>query len=213
MKNALVVDDHSLVRFGLRVAIERNYPDCQIDEGWDKNSAIAQLKQHHYDLVMLDLTMPHSDPGELLHWIRNFSKETKVLIVSMNDERMFAKWCLQSGANGYIEKDASPEELARAIGMVMSGKRYMSSALAEIFINETITHGKSNPFDQLSKREYQVAMYLVLDYSNNQISDQLNVQGTSISTLRRRVFDKLGIASNKELAQLANLYITGKTGL
>ncbi|MBO9611834.1 MAG: response regulator transcription factor [Dyadobacter sp.] len=206
MKRILIVDDHSLVRFGLKVAIEKSFSECEADEAWNSDSAMALLKKNQYDLVLLDLAMPETDPGDLLHWMKNFHPETRVLVVSMNDERVFAKWCLQSGAHGYIEKDASPEELFTAINTVVAGRKYMSVDLTETIINETLTGGTSNPFDRLSPREYQVAMYLIRDYSLVQISEQLQVQYSSVSTIRRRLLEKLNVKEKKDLVQMAQLY-------
>jgi DNA-binding NarL/FixJ family response regulator len=201
----LIVDDHSLVRFGLKVAIESAL-QCQVDEAPDGASAAALLKKKHYDLMLLDLMMPQTDPGDLLHWVKSFRSDMRVLVVSMNNERVFAKWCLQAGAHGYIEKDASSDELFAAIRAVLAGKKYMSADLTESIINETLNGGTSNPFDKLSPREYQVAMYLVRDYSLAQISEMLQVQYTSVSTMRRRLFEKLGLTDKSELLRLAKLY-------
>jgi DNA-binding NarL/FixJ family response regulator len=206
MKRILVADDHSLVRFGLKVALQNNFSGCVIDESADGNSVLSQLKVNHYDLVLLDLGMPDTDPAILLHWIRNFHPETKVLIVSMNNENMFGKRSLQMGAHGYIEKDATPDELIKAVYVVLSGKKYMSSNLSEIIINDTLNGKSNNPFNELSPREFQVAMYIIQDYSVTQISEMMQLQYTSVSTFRRRIFEKLDVADRKALVQLAGAY-------
>lgn len=206
MKKILIADDHSLVRYGLKVAMLHHFADAQIDEGWDGQSIMTQLKINTYDLVLLDLSMPDTDPIAILHWIRNFHADTKVLIVSMNNESVFGKRALQMGAHGYIEKDASPEDLLRAVDVVLSGKKYMSADLADIIMNDTLSGKPMNPFDGLTPREFQVAMYIVQDYTINQISDLMQLQYTSVSTFRRRVFEKLNISDRKALVQLADAY-------
>ncbi len=206
MKKILIADDHSLVRYGLKAALLNHFPDAQIDESWDGQSIMTQLKINTYDLVLLDLSMPDTDPSTVLHWIRNHHTETKVLIVSMNSEMIFGKRALQMGAHGYLEKDASPEELIRAANVVFSGKKYMSADLAEIIVNDTLNRKSMNPFDELTPREFQVAMYIIQDYTITQISELMQLQYTSVSTFRRRIFDKLNISDRKALVQLAEAY-------
>jgi DNA-binding NarL/FixJ family response regulator len=206
MKKILIADDHSLVRYGLRVALLNHFTDAQIDEGWDGQTIMTQLKINRYDLVLLDLGMPDTDPMTILHWIKNFHPDTKVLIVSMNSEAIFGKRALQMGAHGYIEKDASPEDLIKAANVVLAGKKYMSADLADIIVNDSLNHKSINPFDQLTPREFQVAMYIIQDYTITQISELMQLQYTSVSTFRRRIFEKLNIADRKALVQLADAY-------
>lgn len=206
MKKILIADDHSLVRYGLKVAMLNEFADAEIDESWDGQSIMNQLKVNVYDLVLLDLSMPDTDISTIMHWIRNFHPDTRVLIVSMNNEAVFGKRAFQMGAHGYIEKDASPEELIRAVDVVMAGKKYMSADLADTIVNDTLNRKSSNPFDELTPREFQVAMYIIQDYSITQIAELMQLQYTSVSTFRRRIFEKLNIADRKGLVQLAEAY-------
>lgn len=206
MKKILIADDHSLVRYGLKIALINHFPDAAIDESWDGQSIMNQLKVNIYDLVLLDLSMPDTDISTIMHWIRNFHPDTRVLVVSMNNEVIFGKRALQMGAHGYIEKDASPEELIRAVDVVMAGKKYMSADLADTIVNDTLNRKSSNPFDELTPREFQVAMYIIQDYTITQISELMQLQYTSVSTFRRRIFEKLNIADRKGLMQLADAY-------
>jgi len=206
MKKILIADDHSLVRYGLKAAMLNHFSDARIDESWDGNSVLAQLKDTTYDLLLLDLSMPDTDTGSILHWIKNFHPDTKVLIVSMNNETIYGKRALQMGAHGYIEKDASPDELIKAVNTVLSGKKYMSADLADVIVNDSLTKKSINPFDALTPREFQVAMYIIQDYTITQISELMQLQYTSVSTFRRRLFEKLGVPDRKSLVQLAEAY-------
>lgn len=205
----LIADDHSLVRFGLKLALHNYFKDSQIDEAWDGQSVKAQFAQHSYDLLLLDLNMPDTDSTILLQWIRETYPDTKVLVVSMNDESVFGKRALQQGAHGYLEKDSSPDEMMKAVTTIMNGKRYASSNLANILINDTLSGRSANPFDLLTPREFQVATYLVKDYSVTQISEILQVQYTSINTFKRRIFKKLNIPNKAALVRLADAYNLG----
>lgn len=206
MKKILIADDHSLVRYGLKVAMLNEFADAEIDESWDGQSIMTQLKIKVYDLILLDLSMPDTDVSTILHWVRNFHPDTKVLIVSMNNEVVFGKRALQMGAHGYIEKDASPDDLIKAVNVVLSGKKYMSADLADVIVNDTLNRKSINPFDELTPREFQVAMYIIQDYTITQISELMQLQYTSVSTFRRRIFEKLNIPDRKALVQLAEAY-------
>ncbi|SEJ57852.1 two component transcriptional regulator, LuxR family [Dyadobacter sp. SG02] len=206
MKKILIADDHSLVRYGLKVALLNHFTDPQIDESWDGQTIMAQLKNNKYDLILLDLSMPDADTATILHWIKSFQPDAKVLVVSMNSEVIFGKRVLQMGAHGYIEKDASPEDLIKAVDTVLAGKKYMSADLADVIVNDTLNRKAVNPFDELTPREFQVAMYIIQDYTITQISELMQLQYTSVSTFRRRVFEKLNIPDRKALVQLAEAY-------
>ncbi|SEI99823.1 two component transcriptional regulator, LuxR family [Dyadobacter sp. SG02] len=209
MMKILIADDHSLVRYGLRLALHNYFKDSQIDESWDGASVKAQFAMHAYDLLLLDLNMPETDSTILLQWIREYHTDTKVLVVSMNDESIFGKRSLQQGAHGYLEKDSSPEELMKAVTTIMNGKRYASPNLANILINDTLRGSSGNPFDQLTAREFQVAIYLAKDYSVTQISEILQVQYTSVNTFKRRIFKKLNVENKSALVRLADAYNLG----
>ncbi|WP_019943224.1 response regulator [Dyadobacter beijingensis] len=209
MMKILIADDHSLVRFGLKLALHNYFKISQIDESWDGESVKAQFTAHSYDLLLLDLNMPDTDSTVLMQWVTEFYPQTKILVVSMNDESIFGKRALQQGAHGYLEKDSPPEELVKAVTTIMSGKRYASPNLANILINDTLTGRSGNPFDQLTPREFQVATYLVKDYSVTQISEILQVQYTSVNTFKRRIFKKLNIPNKTALIRLADAYNLG----
>lgn len=211
MKTILIADDHTLVRYGLKMAIKNHFTQCRIDEAWDGSSVMAQMKKNTYELVLLDLSMPDTDASVLLHWIRNSHPETRVLIVSMNNAATFGKRSLQMGAHGYIEKYASPEQLLHAVDTVLSGKKYMSADLSEIILNAAINGKSVNPFDRLTQREFQVAMYIIQDYTITQIGEMLGLQYTSVNTFRRRIFEKLDVADRRALVQLAEAYNLNKS--
>lgn len=206
MKRLLIADDHTLVRYGLKIALNNHFDDCQIDESWDGASVMEQLNANTYDLVLLDLNMPETDPSVLLHWIKNFHKETKVLVVSMNEENIYGKRTLEMGAQGYLKKDSSPTELFKAISTVLAGRKYVSTALGDMLMHDTINGNALNPFDRLAPREFQIAMHLVQDHSLAEIGEMLNIQYVTVSTLKRRILEKLGIKSMKALVQLAEAY-------
>ena len=206
MKDVLIADDHDIVRFGLIMMIRETFPGCTPDEAWDAESVMALMKKKIYPLVLLDLVMPDTDPNALLHHIRNFHPETRVLILSMNDEALYGSRFIQLGANGYIKKDAPKDEIKKAIHTVLAGKKYVSQELGDALVQDSLDGTMGNPFERLSAREFQVAMHLVQGYSQKQISEMLQVQYGTVNTLKQRLFEKLNIEHHKDLAELSLIY-------
>lgn len=206
MNSILVADDHSIVRFGLKIMLETLFPDCKIDEASNGEDVMALMRENSYQLVLLDLIMPNTDTNNLLHFIRNSYSNTKVLVISMNEENIYGMRTIQLGAHGYFKKDAPKEELELAVKTVLSGKKYISNELAEMLLESSLEGKPLNPFDSLTPREFQVAMLLLQDLSTKQIAETLQVQYGTINTLKHRVFDKLNITTPKELVKLASVY-------
>ena len=206
MKKILIADDHHIVRVGLTMMLQESFSDYTIDEAWSAKSVMSLMKKDTYTLVLLDLVMPDTDPTILMHYIKNFHPKTKVLILSMNDETLYGTRYIQLGAQGYLEKNAPKEEIARAIHIILDGKKYISQGLADILLQNSLEGKPTNPFERLSQREFQIAMYLVQDYSQKQISEMLQIHYDTVNTLKKRLYVKLNIAHHKELAALASAY-------
>lgn len=210
MKRILIADDHSIVRYGLNTLLSKHYRDYAIDEAWDAETVMKQMKENEYELVLMDLIMPDSDPNTLLHWIKNFYPKSKVLVLSMSDEALFGMRAIQLGAVGFLRKDTPAKEMISALETVMNGKKYVSKELAETILDNTLNGRSVNPFERLTPREFQVAMHLVQDYSLKQIGEMLQVQYSTINTFKLRIFEKLNIESQRELMQLASVYSFGR---
>jgi DNA-binding NarL/FixJ family response regulator len=206
MKRILIADDHHIVRIGLTMLLQEFFPDYTIDEAWSAKSVMTLMKKNTYPLVLLDLVMPDTDPTILMHYVKNFHPGTKVLVLSMNDETLYGTRYIQLGAQGYLEKNAPKEEIARAIRTVLAGKKYVSQELADILLQNSLEGKPANPFERLSQREFQIAVYLVQDYSQKQISEMLQVHYDTVNTLKQRLFLKLNIEHHKELTELASVY-------
>lgn len=206
MNRVLIADDHDIVRFGLTMMIQETFPGCTPDEAWDAESVMALMKKKAYPLVLLDLVMPGTDPNALLHHIRSFHPETRVLILSMNDEALYGARFIQLGAHGYVKKDAPKDEIKKAIHTVLAGRKYVSQELGDALVQNSLEGKKGNPFERLSTREFQVAMHLVQGYSQKQISEILQVQYGTVNTLKQRLFEKLNIEHYKDLTELSLIY-------
>lgn len=207
MKNILIADDHSLIRSGLRMVLDNMAIKADISEAWNAATIMAKMKEKPFDLVLLDIQMPATDPVVLMHWIQNFHPDTKILIVSQNPENTYGKRYLQLGADGFINKTVPDDEMIKAINKVLNGNKYISEELSESLLHNILNSKKgTNPFDQLSQREFQVAICLAKGYTLNETCDVLQLQYSTAHTHKRRAFEKLNIENNKALSQLANAY-------
>ncbi|MEO8720558.1 MAG: response regulator transcription factor [Ginsengibacter sp.] len=207
MPDLLFVDDHTIVRTGLKLLVNHFVDHCQIDEAEDGNSAFEKIKKHDYDLVIMDITMPHTDSIGILQMILTFKPSTKIIIFSMNPEEVYAKRYLKMGAMGYLGKNASTEEIEKAISTVLNNKIYLSPELNEKLLSDI--HSKytfKNPFDKLSPREFEIVQHLSHGDSVSEISQKLNLHSSTIGTHKFRIFEKLKCHNLIELNNLASLY-------
>lgn len=203
MKNILIADDHSLIRSGLRMVLDGMAVATTIHEASDAKSVMATMKEKPFDLVLLDIQMPSTDPVVLMHWIRSFYPSTKILIVSQNPEHIFGKRYLLLGADGFISKTAPDNEMIKAVTRVLNGDKYISEQLSQTMLQTMLNGAGANPFDQLSQREFQVVICLAQGYALNDICEMLQVQYSTAHTHKRRAFEKLNVEDNKDLTKLA----------
>jgi DNA-binding NarL/FixJ family response regulator len=207
MPQLLLVDDHSIVRAGLKLLIEDFLPHTIIHEAEDGDSAFRQIKQHDYDLVIMDVNMPHTDSIGTLQSILSFKPAIKIIIFSMNSEDVYAKRYLKIGAMGYVRKDAPNEEIKKAISTVLNHKRYISPQLNEKLLTELHSSNKSgNPFDNLSPREFEIVQHLAHGDSVAEISNKLNLHTSTVGTHKARIFEKLKCNNIIELTHLAKVH-------
>lgn len=206
MKAFLIVDDHEIVRSGLKNVLSDLYKPCVIEEAGDEPSAVERLKKRAFDLVIMDVQMPDSDSFGLMEYIDTQYPESKVIIFSMSSETIYAKRFLKAGALGFVSKTAGLGELKKAIDLALNNRRYISDSLAQAFANQLGKKQASNPFDQLSTREFNIAVLLSKGNSINAIANLLNLNTSTVGTYKSRIFEKLQIRNIVELVELSHTY-------
>lgn len=207
MPELLLVDDHSIVRTGLRLVVEDFLSHVKIDEAENGDAAYQKIKNHDYDLVIMDVNMPQTDSFGILQTILALKPETKIIMFSMNAEEVYAKRYLKLGAMGYLRKDASNDEIINAISTVLNNKRYISPELNEKLLNDLQSKSKSeNPFDKLSPREFEIVQHLSQGDSVAEISHKLNLHTSTIGTHKARIFEKLQCHNIIDLTNLAKIH-------
>lgn len=206
MLKILIADDHSATRLGMKVLVRNIFPGSHVDDAADGNATVEKLKSDSFDLILLDINMPHADPVNLMNWITTFSPSTKVLTFSMAPEEVYGKRFLQMGAKGYLKKSASEEEITRALKLVMGNRKYISPELADLLSDEIISGKSVNPFDDLSTRELEIAQYLIRGHSLNELGKLLNIQYSTVCTHKQNIFEKLRVSNVLQLSSLARNY-------
>ncbi|MDB5203171.1 MAG: hypothetical protein JWQ27_2580 [Ferruginibacter sp.] len=206
MKKFLLIDDHVVVRSGIKILLSEIYKPSQIDEAHDGDSALSKVRENSYDLVMLDIQMPNTDTFGLMEYFRVKYPELRVLIFSMSPENIYAKRFLKAGARGFISKDAPLEEIKKAINLVLNNSRYISEAMIDMLAESSGKDKDDNLFNTLSAREFEIASLLLNGQTISGIANTLHLQVSTIGTHKARIFDKLKVSNILEMKELANTY-------
>lgn len=201
MSRILIVDDHAVVRSGLRQFLAASSHGNSVEEASNGEQALALALKEHWDLVLLDLWLPDLDGLEVLKRIVHAKPALPVLIFSMHVEDDYALAALKAGAAGFLPKDSSAEEILDAIRRASTGCKYLSPRLADKLLSGSAIAAKKLPHDSLSAREAEVMRLLSRGVALTQIGERLHLSPKTISTYRTRVLDKLGVDSNAELAR------------
>ncbi len=200
----MVVDDHDLVRMGITRMLA-DIPDIRVvGEAGSGESALALARELKPDVVLMDLRMPGIGGLEATRKLLRQQPDIRVVAVTICDEDPFPSRLLQAGAAGYLTKGACLDEMVKAIRHVMSGQRYLSTEIAQhLALKPFDSEADRSPFDQLSEREMQIALMIVGCQKIQDISDKLFLSPKTVNTYRYRIFEKLAIHSDVELALLA----------
>jgi two-component system, NarL family, invasion response regulator UvrY len=201
MYRVLLVDDHDVVRKGIRAILEDRFAAIAIREAASGDEALAALTGP-FDAVVLDLSMPGRSGIDLLTEIKHRHPKLPVLIVSLHGEEQFAVRALRAGASGYLTKSAASEQLIAAFERIVRGGRYISEALAER-LAVSAGGGTDAPHDRLSDREFEVMRGIASGESVSAIADRIHLSVKTVSTYRTRLLDKMGMTTNAELTRYA----------
>ncbi|NCT57393.1 MAG: UvrY/SirA/GacA family response regulator transcription factor [Legionella sp.] len=206
MIKVLIVDDHELVRMGIRRLLD-NLPDIQvIAEAENGEAALKQAKSYMPDVVLLDMKMPGMDGWEVTRRLKKCHSDIKIIVLTAATTDPLPTRILQLGAMGYLTKDSAAEEMVTAIRKVSQGQRYLSAEIAQKIALESLNPTDISPLDDLSKREMQVMFMIIEGLTVNQIAERLFLSPKTIGTYRYRMFEKLGIQNDVELTHLAMKY-------
>ena len=203
MLRIAIVDDHQIVRAGFRELLADELGITIVFEAASGEAALESLRAQTVDVLLLDLSLPGQSGVDVLRAVRQRFEGVRVLMLSGFPEERYALAMIRNGADGYLCKDCSREELLQAIRTVAQGRRYVSARTAELLAEELGGGGSAAPHDKLSDRELQVFLRLARGESVSDIAEVLNLSVKTVSTYRARILKKLALASNAELARYA----------
>jgi two-component system, NarL family, invasion response regulator UvrY len=207
MHKFLLIDDHVVVRSGIKLLLSNIYTGSEIHEAKDGESAMAFVKDNHYDFVMLDVQMPNTDSFVLMEYFKANYPLLKVLVFSMNSENIYALRFIKAGAMGFISKEAPMDEIKKAIDQVIKGKKYISEEMLFVLAEGTSSgNTNANPFSTLSAREFEIVSMLLNGKTISLIAADLNLGISTVGTHKGRIFTKLKVTNLLELKELANSY-------
>lgn len=203
MINIILVDDHPIVRKGLRQIISEQGISRLIDEASDGSEALEKISKKKYDIVILDISMPGAGGLDVLKQIIVQYPKLPVLILSMHPEEEYAVRAMRAGAMGYLTKKSAPDELGTAITRITQGRRYITSSLAEQLAD--VLHGEHEgaPHESLTDREYQILLMIASGKRLKEIAGELMLSPKTVSTYRGRILEKMGIRSNADIVRYA----------
>ena len=203
MIKVCVVDDHAVVREGLKRIISENPGMAVTIEAGDGNEALKVIQEQTCDVVLLDITMPNKNGMEVLKELRAQLPRLPVLVLSMHAEDQYAVRVLRAGAAGYLTKESAPERLVQAIRQVVRGGKYVSAAVAERLVYQLDSDTSKAPHENLSDREYQVMCLIASGKTVTEVAAELSLSVKTVSTYRVRILEKLNMKNNAEVARYA----------
>ncbi|MEJ2095173.1 MAG: UvrY/SirA/GacA family response regulator transcription factor [Gammaproteobacteria bacterium] len=203
MINIMLVDDHELVRAGIKKILDEVSDIRVIAEAESGEQAIRQVRSKKPDVILMDVSMPGIGGLEATRKIVQSSPGAKVIAVTIHDDEPFPARLLEAGAVGYITKGCHVRDIVNAIKSVYQGHQYLTPEVAQKLALSFVYHRDRSPLEELTQRETQVMLMVVRGQSNKEISEKLCLSPKTTSTYRYRLFEKLGIENDVELTHFA----------
>ena len=198
-----IVDDHAIVRSGLKQFCSEHVDLRVAGEAASGREAIDLVRTAELDVLVMDLSMPGQSGIDALAMIRAKAPDVGILILSGYPEEHYAMNLIRQGASGYLNKECEPSEIVEAIRTIALGKRYITPAVAELLAQQLNRKNDAMPHEHLSEREFQVFLKLAKGQTAGDIADALSLSVKTVSTYRTRLMEKMGLSSNSDLTYYA----------
>jgi len=199
-----IIDDHAIVRAGLRQFLSEQVDLTVVAEASNGREALDIVRKGQVDVLVMDLSMPDQSGVDALAAIKAREPDLPVLILSGFPEQHYATTLLRQGASGYLNKECDPEEIVKAIRTVVRGRKYITAGVAEL-LADGLSGGVGDklPHEQLSEREFQVFLRLAKGETIGHMADSMSLSVKTVSTYRTRVMEKMNLSSNSDLTYYA----------
>lgn len=203
MIKVLIVDDHPVVREGIKKMFEKNSDVVVAGEAENEEQLWNQLKKNNYDIILLDISMPNTGGIKVLENLKRKKSNVSVLILSMHDEEQYVIRALKAGASGYVTKQSMADELLTAIRKVSRGGKYVSAGLSEEIISFLRDTTGKLPHEKLSPREREILCFFSLGKTTKEIARELSLSANTVSTYRYRIMEKMQMKNIAEIIRYA----------
>ncbi len=212
-RRVLLVDDHPIVRQGLRRLIDQEEDLDVCGEAETVREARAAIREHRPDAIIVDISLKQGDGLELVRDVRAQYPSLPILVLSMHDETIYAERMLSAGASGYIMKQAASEQFLVAVRRVLDGAIYVSDSISNSMIQKFTSGGApiaANPIDRLSNREIQILHLIGKGLSTREAAEALNLSIKTVESHRQRIKKKLNLTTGTQLVQYAVNWFSGR---
>ena len=206
MIGVLLVDDHKLIRTGIKLILEKTADIRVLGEASTGEEGLERARALKPQVVLMDVSMPGIGGLEATRKLSTSLPDTRVIVLSAQTADPMPMRLMEAGAAGFLTKDSAEDEIVNAIRRVHAGERYIAADIARQLAMQALNPQSGSPFDQLSAREMQVMLMSVGGHSVQAISDKLHLSPKTVSTYRSRLFEKLGVGNDVELTRLALRY-------
>ena len=199
MINILIVDDHLIVREGIKRIID-DVPDMNIiAEASSGQEAIDLIQENLYDLILLDISMPGQNGLQTLKLIKKHDKNIPVLMLSMHSEEQYAMRTIKAGASGYMTKETASHQLVTAIRKINGGRKFISEEVAELLTTDLYHDENKDPHEHLSDREFEILKLIASGKTTKTIANDLSISPKTVSTFRSRILKKLDMRNDADI--------------
>lgn len=202
----LVAEDHMIVRSGLQMLLNSYFKPVEITEVDNTHDLLAAIKKQDFDILVLDVHLKDTNSVSVLSLIRTLKPELRIIYFTMLPEEIYGKRLLGMGAQGFLSKKCSNNDIVTAIREVVDGKLFMSRNLKDVIAREAVTNKPLSPFETLSHREFETMLMLLDGRNTKDIATELSVQVTTVGTYKTRLFEKLKVESILDLNRIATAY-------
>ncbi len=199
MIRILIADDHPIVRRGLREILTETKDLFDVHEAENGLEVLERLEGGHYDVLVLDISMPGLSGLDVLKQIKKRKSSIPILILSRHPERQYAVRSLRAGASGYLTKESAPQELSKAIQRIARGGKYVSASMADQLLDYIDDDFTKKLHEKLSDREFQVLQMIASGKTVGEIAEEMLLSVNTISTYRMRVLDKMNLENNAQI--------------
>jgi two-component system invasion response regulator UvrY len=199
MIRVAIIDDHALIRRGLKESLQEAKDICVVGEGSDYGELRQLLRDQVFDVLLLDINLPGRNGLDVLHSLSDEALKVRVLVITMYPEDQYAIRALKAGAMGYLNKSTDPAQIIAAIRTLHAGRKFITPAIAEALAERLTVGDESAPHERLSDREFQTMIRLASGQRLSEMASELNLSPKTVSVYRARVLEKLNLQSNAEL--------------